>query len=142
VGRLRRGKPEERNTYELIKRLEKKPIDPTTGTPGGLKKAHAPVPIARSMRFWLRLDQELVGALDQSGCYHDPRAIDYLLGQWGWDDIEDLADARYLMRCLGTGRAEAFSDDEPEREPTLAELQRERQAKADRFRGFCQGRRQ
>jgi hypothetical protein len=111
LGRLRRGSKEDQDLYDFICAREKDPVDKFTGTPGGLKKEHAPVPITLAMRFWLRLDNELAGATDESGCYHDPRAIDYMLREWGWeDDVDDFTDARFLMRCLGSGRAVALSE--------------------------------
>lgn len=63
------------------------------------------------MRFWLELDEELIGDLDSAGCYHGILAVDHILDVYEITDPEDRRDARRLLRCLGTGRAESFSED-------------------------------
>lgn len=68
------------------------------------------MPIDPDMRYWIRLDQELVGALDSMGCHHSPQALNEMLTEYGMTDFEERRLARQLMRCLGSGRAEAFSE--------------------------------
>lgn len=88
-------------------------MDPKTKTPGGLEKKDAPVPVTSSMRPWLELDQDLVGALDQNGCFHNPLAVNALLESRGIVDEESQYVCRQLLRALGFGRSEAlFEDDE------------------------------
>lgn len=83
-------------------------MDPKTGTPGGLRKEHAPVPITRAMYFWVRLDEELVGALDSGGCFHEPVAVNAMLQCYGIEDEESQRTSREVLRYLGIGRAEAL----------------------------------
>ena len=88
------------------------PIDETTGTPGGLKKEHAPVPITPGMRWWIKLDEELTGALDANGCFHNPVAVNDILERYGVTDDESMKTAREVLRYLGLGRAEALFEDD------------------------------
>jgi hypothetical protein len=111
VGRLAHKGKDGRDRYELIKRKEAEPVDPRTGTPGGLHPKDAPVPILPAMREWIMMDQELLGDLDDSGCYASLPAVLALLDEMGIDDPEDRADARRLLRELGVGRAEATMED-------------------------------
>lgn len=67
------------------------------------------------MRFFLRLDSELAGALDASGCYHNPTAVNGMLDEYGILDFEERRSARWLLRCIGDGRARGMqSVDDPE----------------------------
>lgn len=64
------------------------------------------------MRYWISLDEELVGALDQNGCFHHPTAVNEMLLQYGITDPEDQKTAREVLRYIGIGRAEAMFEDE------------------------------
>ena len=82
------------------------------------------------MRLWLRLDQELIGGTDASGCYFRPEALAVVLPwhreailEWmetfgGYpyqpDDSVAYEVARRLLRAIGSGRALALSE---QREP-------------------------
>ena len=62
------------------------------------------------MRFWHRLDLELAGDLDQAGCYHQSRAVNGMLTEYGILAFEERRAARALLRCIAQGRAEAQVD--------------------------------
>jgi hypothetical protein len=64
------------------------------------------------MLWWIRLDEELLGALDANGCFHDPVAVNEMLTAYGVEDQEGQRTAREVLRYLGIGRAEALFDDE------------------------------
>lgn len=64
------------------------------------------------MRWWLTIDDELIGALDANGCFHDPVAVNAMLTAYGVDDPEGQMIARLVLRFLGMGRSEALYDDE------------------------------
>ena len=69
------------------------------------------------MLYWIRLDEELIGALDESGCYADPVSVDHVLSEYGIEDFEERRAARRLLRALGSGRADAIREafgEEPE----------------------------
>jgi hypothetical protein len=66
------------------------------------------------MAFYVQMDEELVGALDENGCFHDPDAVNGMLTEYGVTDPESRRVARRLLRFLGIGRAEALFDDEEE----------------------------
>lgn len=111
------------------------------GTPGGLNPDHAPIPVSAAMRLWLRLDEDLVGGMDGSGCYPTPQALRLVIDD-NWTEIETWfrcyrvrltpkpgyrflhsislgaidgpemrRTAMYLIRCLGAGRAEVQAED-------------------------------
>ena len=61
---------------------------------------------------WVRFDEELVGALDQNGCFHNPDAVNRMLTEYGVRDTESRRIARRLIRFMGVGRAAALFDDE------------------------------
>lgn len=83
------------------------------------------------MRLWLRLDEELLGATDDAGCYHRPEALDVVLGWYAesvrlWlegvagapatlHDGEVNRIARRMLRAIGSGRADARSEMDDER---------------------------
>lgn len=64
------------------------------------------------MRWWLRIDEELVGALDANGCFHEPVALNDMLTRYGVEDPDDQKTAREVLRYLGIGRAEALFEDD------------------------------
>lgn len=93
------------------------------GTPQGIPPQYAPITVTPGMRLWLRLDEELLGATDEAGCYHRPEAVGVVLS-WYEESIrvwmETVAGlppdmpvgdvfrlARKLLRAIGAGRAEA-----------------------------------
>lgn len=97
------------------------------GTPQGIPPQYAPIPIAPWMRLWLRIDEELLGATDESGCYYRPESLETVLGWYlepirvslermisdygpETSDAEILKSARSLLRYLASGRAEARSE--------------------------------
>lgn len=83
------------------------------------------------MRLWLRLDEELLGATDDAGCYHRPEAVGTVLSWYAesvriWmerigglppetPEPELFRIARRLLRAIGTGRAEVRAELEEER---------------------------
>lgn len=100
-------------------------VHPETGkriilTPGGLRVEHAPVPVTPEMRWWLMIDEELVGARDANGCYNDPTATTAMLAAYGVEDPEGQKVARFVLRFIGMGRSEAMFDDDEE-EPKTSE---------------------
>lgn len=96
------------------------------GTPMGIPAELAPIPVGPGMRLWLRLDEELIGGLDESGCYARPEALAEVVDEYEeavevWLDTfagippplgpTGRAIARRMLRELGAGRAEARAEE-------------------------------
>jgi hypothetical protein len=78
------------------------------------------------MRLWLRLDEELIGGLDESGCYARPESVAAVVEEYA-EAVEvwmagfaglppplgttGRAVARRMLRDLGAGRAEARAEE-------------------------------
>ena len=93
------------------------------GTPHGWKHWEAAIPVTLGMRFWILLDQKLIGGADDGGCHYRPTEVDCVLGRprvedelLSWFggffgepvDLETCKDfARDLLREIGSGRAVA-----------------------------------
>ena len=70
------------------------------------------MPVTREMRWWIQIDEELVGALDANGFFHNPIATIEILRRYGVDDEDEQRTAREVLRYFGIGRAEAtFEED-------------------------------
>ena len=93
------------------------------GTPYGLEPELAAIPVSPGMRYWIRLDQELIGGTDDGGCHYRPTEVECVLGRpdveeellswcegFAGEDVPLVTAknwARRILREIGSGRAVA-----------------------------------